>query len=295
MIDVEYEGNHAYCSYCGLLGHTVGLCRKKRQAQGKAPMEGTNKESSEEIQAKNTTKERTQWTVKTKSGTNQKPNQNDLDAPREILKKPEGRINEVTRQALKNVGLISDEDNEHHIHTTSNLGTNSQAHEANKMGELAHWGETVMQSQKQLVSAGFEMDLQKTGTDTNPTLSGNKKMQPSRKETGTESGVITTPTKNRFDVLDTEGELQSAFRNLQRPESSQQLILVPIPEDQEKSFSDGSGTRLKSNTGIPRNNSEPNSDEEEESIRNMRSIATALRKQRKKSSSEPKGNKPTSY
>lgn len=26
---VEYKGNHAYCQYCGLLGHTTGLCKKK--------------------------------------------------------------------------------------------------------------------------------------------------------------------------------------------------------------------------------------------------------------------------
>lgn len=32
-ISVEYEGNHAYCEYCGLLGHVLGLCRKKRQEQ----------------------------------------------------------------------------------------------------------------------------------------------------------------------------------------------------------------------------------------------------------------------
>lgn len=29
LIDVEYEGNHAFCVYCGLLGHTIGLCKKK--------------------------------------------------------------------------------------------------------------------------------------------------------------------------------------------------------------------------------------------------------------------------
>ncbi|XP_012855090.1 PREDICTED: uncharacterized protein LOC105974520 [Erythranthe guttata] len=26
---IEYEGNHMYCSHCGLLGHLVGACRKK--------------------------------------------------------------------------------------------------------------------------------------------------------------------------------------------------------------------------------------------------------------------------
>lgn len=36
FIPVEYEGNHAYCAYCGLFGHTVGFCSKKRQDQSKA-------------------------------------------------------------------------------------------------------------------------------------------------------------------------------------------------------------------------------------------------------------------
>lgn len=33
--DIEYEGNNAYCTYCGLLGHVVGPCRKEAQIQGK--------------------------------------------------------------------------------------------------------------------------------------------------------------------------------------------------------------------------------------------------------------------
>lgn len=41
-VTVEYEGNHAYCQYCGLLGHTIGLCKKKRMAQGKAPQKEGN-------------------------------------------------------------------------------------------------------------------------------------------------------------------------------------------------------------------------------------------------------------
>lgn len=34
-VTLEYEGNHAYCQYCGLLGHSIGLCQKKRQDRGK--------------------------------------------------------------------------------------------------------------------------------------------------------------------------------------------------------------------------------------------------------------------
>lgn len=36
------EGNNAYCSYCRLLGHVVGLCRKKAQIQGKAQVVENN-------------------------------------------------------------------------------------------------------------------------------------------------------------------------------------------------------------------------------------------------------------
>lgn len=34
--EIEYEGNNAYCTYCGLLGHVIGLCHKKAQIQGKS-------------------------------------------------------------------------------------------------------------------------------------------------------------------------------------------------------------------------------------------------------------------
>lgn len=103
------------------------------------------------------------------------------------------------------------------------------------------------------------------------------------------SGVITTPTKNRFDVLDTQGELQSAYQNLQRTELVQPLMLGPIPEDHEQSFSDGTGTRSISEKGIPRNSSEPNSDDDGESSHALQSSIKPLKKQRKRSSSEPKG------
>lgn len=32
---IEYEGNNAYCTFCGLLEHVVGHYRKKEQIQGK--------------------------------------------------------------------------------------------------------------------------------------------------------------------------------------------------------------------------------------------------------------------
>lgn len=96
-----------------------------------------------------------------------------------------------------------------------------------------------------------------------PDTSGKQPRKGKTSETTKAQGVITAPTKNRFDILDTESELQNAYRNLQRPESSQQVALVTIREDQEQSFSDGSGTRSKSKMGLPRNRSQPNSDDDE--------------------------------
>lgn len=36
---LEYEGNNTFCTYCGLLGHVVGLCRKKAHVKGKAKVD----------------------------------------------------------------------------------------------------------------------------------------------------------------------------------------------------------------------------------------------------------------
>lgn len=51
-VSVEYEGNHAYCQYCGLLGHTIGLCKKKRTIQGKALQKEGNDGGNRTIAAK---------------------------------------------------------------------------------------------------------------------------------------------------------------------------------------------------------------------------------------------------
>lgn len=62
-------------------------------------------------------------------------------------------------------------------------------------------------------------------------------------------GTTNSLKHNRFDVLDTETKLHTAFRNLQKPEAEQKLALVYIPEYQDQYFSDGSGTRAKSIMG----------------------------------------------
>lgn len=52
-VSMEYEGNHAYCQYCGLIGHTIGLCKKKRMVQGKAVAgEGINTNVTKKPQEK---------------------------------------------------------------------------------------------------------------------------------------------------------------------------------------------------------------------------------------------------
>lgn len=91
------------------------------------------------------------------------------------------------------------------------------------------------------------------------------------------SGVITTPTKNRFDVLDTESELNRAFSNLQRADMSKSLALIPILEVPEESHSDGSGTPSKSSIGVPMPNSANNSDEDMK-IDDMQSTSLAKNK-----------------
>lgn len=117
-----------------------------------------------------------------------------------------------------------------------------------------------------------------------PISSGGKKHKRKVTDSNRKQEVITTPTKNRFDILDTESELQSAFQNLQEP-----LSLATIPEEHEQYFSDGTGTSSKSKMGIPRTHTEPNSEEEDEGSHNQtKKVDTATPS--KQYSSEPKGN-----
>lgn len=52
-ITVEYEGNNAFCNYYGLLGHTIGFCRKKRNVQGKLNTVEEKKNKNDEHNSKN--------------------------------------------------------------------------------------------------------------------------------------------------------------------------------------------------------------------------------------------------
>lgn len=103
-----------------------------------------------------------------------------------------------------------------------------------------------------------------------------------------ESGVVTTHTKNRFDVLDTASELKNAYLNLHSSEPDLKLALVPIVEDHEQSFSDGSGTRNKSNISIPKTRSEHNSEGKEERTPFRQKKLISSRKQQRRNNEELK-------
>lgn len=254
QIDVEYEGNHAFCSYCGLLGHTVGLCRKKRQNQGKAPLDESAPNKEDDSVQKHITKERNKWIVKSKPVETQQESQLGQNNAIKILKKPNDGVNEDTRQALKNVGLLADEVNEAHHSEKINSATDKliardseERHRewthVNKSNPPHNHG-VVTQEHNTVVLVDNDDDQE----DIVRSSTARREMVNDGKN---DSVVITTPTKNRFDVLDTEGELHKAYRNLNRATPSQQLALVTIPEDHQKNFSDGSGTKSKSNMGLP--------------------------------------------
>lgn len=116
-VSCEYEGNQAFCDYCGLLGYTIGLCRKKRQIQGKQTIE---EPQAKQINLKmgQTSKQRDgeRWVAR---GTVTAPStdrptdsekQNDIVSPVAILKKPLDGILDEVRQSPVNVGLVTDTD-----------------------------------------------------------------------------------------------------------------------------------------------------------------------------------------
>lgn len=70
-----------------------------------------------------------------------------------------------------------------------------------------------------------------------------------------------TPIKNKFDVLETEDELQNAFENLQRAndlthpgnsavKDKHQNLEIVLAEEHIEYLSDGAGTRDMSNIGV---------------------------------------------
>lgn len=129
LVSVEYEGNHAFSQYCGLLGHTIGLCRKKREVQGKAKMdEGPQTSTKPPAQTSLKISSKGQWVAKDGSAhisqavttANQNSNvaanqidnlqNSDIGNTHEkvtIMKNPIERVNSETRQVLLKAGLLS--------------------------------------------------------------------------------------------------------------------------------------------------------------------------------------------
>lgn len=299
LINVEYEGNHAYCSYCALLGHTIRLCRKKRNDNGKSLVGATNKEPQTAASTKHGPKDRNQWMVKARAQPQQHMEQN---TPHEILKKPEDGDTDAIRQALNEAGLLSEDGHDNkHEDTPRSSDTNhreiNQEGDTNSVGFKKHHMDedtTGLQAQglknseihTQGTTSAELLDKEIENTIEGGTRPGFPSMMAGTEKVQ-ESRVITTPTKNRFDVLDTEGELHNAYQNLQKPEASHSLALVPIPEDYEKSFLDGSGTKSQSNMGLPGNRSATNSDEDNTKKSTRKRSTLASKEQRKRSSSEP--------
>lgn len=268
-ISLEYEGNHAYCEYCGLLGHTLGLCRKKRDDHGKAVVKDNRErpENNTHRSGKNGRSE--QWVMKNKvadPGGEQNLQNNDgqiterttPQAENLILRNKEHGIGEETRQKLIETGLAS-----HSGHQIECEGNQFETHSS-------------MVQSKQRLSPDAPKSTQ--SVDTVGSKGGNSsKLLTQRDPVATKTDQVVqeivgphvvTPVRNKFSVLQTEEELHDAFENLQRskdstpkvaPESgAEKLMATATMEDY---MSDGAGTKDKSNMGI-QFQSAPNSEGE---------------------------------
>lgn len=249
-ISLEYEGNHAYCEYCGLLGHTLGLCRKKREDQGKAAV----KEGRERTETNN----QKQWVMKNKIAqpttekvatqvpqvTNSEDNIMGHKTPQIgsiILRNKEPDMLEDTRQILIQAGLASTSHSE-------NLLADGFLHDDPQAS-------INQNKQSGILAEANSRESNKVAPS--PVLDNYNK---------TVGRHEVTPLRNNFSVLDTEGELQEAFSNLQRSkEPSPQAVmntrdfhLLAIVDEY---LSDGAGTRDKSNIGV-QFTSAPNSEGE---------------------------------
>lgn len=113
-ISLAYEGNHAYCEYCGLLGHTIELCWKKRMVQGKAINgETTNNTIQANKGIRRPEKER--WVPKNGTTGNAETQQQDCNTIKMpshnktvILTNTQNGINSEAKQELIRAGLISE-------------------------------------------------------------------------------------------------------------------------------------------------------------------------------------------
>lgn len=94
IVELEYEGNNAYCTHCGLLGHVTGMCRKKYPHLVLTKTTGNNQAT---LKAEKQKEVRTVYKEK-----------QPLKVPISILKR--GEINDKTQAVLKEVGLVSSDE-----------------------------------------------------------------------------------------------------------------------------------------------------------------------------------------
>lgn len=253
---VEYEGNHAFCQYCGLLGHTIGLCRKKREVQGKAKMdEGT--QNVNQLPAQNSQKIpfKGQWVAKDGSANISQAvttnNQNNKDENQKqsdggftqervtILKKSNVGANSDSRRVLLEAGLISPPNLELSQQTTSPNPVLSNAHSK----EDSQYNVSPGHAQRHLLNTNTAYD-----TVLHPEIT---QMNESFVHYDTVIQTSSVLSLNKFSVLDTEDELHMAFENLQQLNRSNNkverqkqpidsLAIVPMMNE-DACLSDGTG------------------------------------------------------
>lgn len=295
---IEYEGNNAFCTKCGLLGHVVGVCRKG------LPKKAVTGNSNS--QNKTTTTNGKQDGYKGKGRMEYRPRAH--DSVQQQIHKIDVQNKSQEVMGTNNTQLYIHKDTQGGGQSSKSPIDTDQLHDTDQIhNTLVQSGliDTPPSSSRALtVASPKSTDIHNnealavtpgSGKD-NPITSESiqKELFTKLDAQKTSSGVITTPTKNRFDVLDTENELNKAFSNLQRSELAQSMALMTIPEVPEGVQSDGSGTPSKSNTGVPRTRSASNSDDEREDDLLPQHLEQATPNSTKvKSSKERKGRHPT--
>lgn len=139
---IEYEGNNVYCTHCGLLGYTMGLCRKKYRH-----LDTTSKTAEKNDKGgKNTNHKEAQAVPLEKSK---------ITPAVTILKRGETNTPKV-QEILKEVGFVDSE-------TTSPKDTTN-------MVEDTHSGENSQDTPRK---NNFEQSSTKKGIDNSVTLNSN--------------------------------------------------------------------------------------------------------------------------
>lgn len=283
-ITLEYEGNHAYCDYCGLLGHTLGLCRKKREDQGKTvATDNAIRPKETQKSAQGTISQREQWVARNREAdTNrqsEKPRLREVNEqhtndsarvemspmPGDILIKDRVHgLSEDIRQKLLEAGLI----------TQSNSGKKlNDQNQDTPLAEATHGSnentrniDHGVSSQARIEASNLSQDINRSGGQNSRQIRNrSNKNQSVTQSMGSNS---TTPTANKFASLATEEELHKAFENLQQIKDKAPMMQVDDMVNEklelalvDEYLSDGAGTKDASNIGV-QFQSAPNTDGE---------------------------------